>query len=443
VINLKLTFGFFISKPFEVLVKKIEPELIPFCNIIYLTAASQEDVVSAYKAYENQVDGFMFSGMLTYTFLLEKIASPNKPCFCIDETQIDIKEIFLNLLVKDRNFDFSRIFVDSATKENQYLGIKEILVNGPFPIFNEIPYNDAVSFELEMKARHRELHDKKMVDLSITRLGHCLEELQTYGIPCIYAYPPESYMINFFMKAINEINLSKTEKQILGTIIIFPESDSKLVTDYTRDVHMLKFCELITTYAQVAGYDFTLQEKDSYIEVLTHYRDIAKITDDFQTCDLKIYLEEKSGEHVNIGFGTGHNIYKARLNAHEAVKISKQKADGPYYLSYEDKIIGPLSGNIQSYVTKPSPQFLAWSKKLHVNHVNLQKIIAFTKVSGTTKVTSDSLAEYLSISLRSANRLLTKIYDNNGAVTYLENIDGRPGRPKKYFDLTFIKNIND
>ncbi len=440
---MKITFGFFVSKPIESFIKKIELELSAYCDIIYLPAVKQNDISSTYHSYKSKVDGFVFSGSLMYYLFLEKNPSPNKPCFYLDELKTDIKDIFLKLLLKNRTFDFSRTFIDMATGSNQYLGIKEILRDNPLPYFNEFDYEDPVSFERKIIDRHIELHKAGLIDLSITRLGNCLDELESHGIPYIYAYPPLGYTINFFMKAINQINLSKAKNQILGTIVITLENTENMTTSYSNKIQLLNCCNLITTYAQLHGYDFTLYEEEPYIEILTHLKDISKITKNFKICHIKKYIEETLGKNIILGLGTGHNIYKARHNAYEAAKISIHKGEGPFYISYDDKIMGPLSGKVQIYDTTPSPKLLTWSKKLHVDHVNLQKIIAFTKMSETTNVTSDALAEYLNISLRSANRLLTKISENQGAITYYQNIDGRPGRPKKCFNLTFIDKLGD
>jgi len=420
--------------------KNIEHELRPFCKIIYLHASVDDDIISTYHKYENKVDGFIFSGRLIYYLLLESIPLPNKPCFYLDNSMTDIKDIFLNLIMNDRNFDFSRLCIDMATDLNDFLGIKDILSEDQLPYFNDIDYEGVTACEQLVLDRHIDLHKAGLIDISITRMGNYLDVLETHNIPYIYACPSISYTTSFFMKAIYQINLSKTQNQIMGAIYITLD-DTDTCTGHSNTIHLSKLCILITTYSQIHGYDFTLQEYDSHIEVLTHYRDIAKITEEFTTCTIQTYLEEHSDKHIVLGLGTGHNIYKAKLHAQEATKISKQTNEGPFYISNDDDVIGPLMGLTKIYNSSPSQQLLAKSKELHVDPINLQKIVAFTEMIESTTVTSDILAEYLNISLRSANRLLTKISENKGASTYYQNIDGKPGRPKKYFDLKFTNEI--
>jgi predicted ArsR family transcriptional regulator len=67
--------------------------------------------------------------------------------------------------------------------------------------------------------------------------------------------------------------------------------------------------------------------------------------------------------------------------------------------------------------------------------VSLQKIVSYTRMSRSARVSADELARHLGITLRSANRLLSKIEANGGASCYIESLKGGRGRPKKCYNL--------
>ena len=218
-----ITIGFITSTPIEKHFKKIESELTPFCQIIYLNIDNEVGIVEQYNAYEASVDAFIFSGRLVYYSLLEKIASPNRPCYYFDESQVDIHRIFLELLLDNRQFDFSRLYIDVAAKGNDYLGIKGILGNETLPYFTEYDYEDATSLAQKVMNRHISLFNEGKIDLSITRMGSHLDAFKSHGIPYIYTYPSPDYMLNFTMKIINKIAMEKMTDRILGAIVL-PQS---------------------------------------------------------------------------------------------------------------------------------------------------------------------------------------------------------------------------
>ena len=73
-----------------------------------------------------------------------------------------------------------------------------------------------------------------------------------------------------------------------------------------------------------------------------------------------------------------------------------------------------------------------------MNNINLQKIMSYAEIMRTNKLSSEDVAQCLSITSRGANRILNKIEEHNYAQTVFEKRDAGKGRPQKYYELLFL-----
>jgi hypothetical protein len=435
---MKMSIGFIVSSPFFPILESIGAELASYCEIHFLVAEDNERVCSLYHEYKSKVDCFIVSGRLLYYAVKTKVPDPERPFYALDDQRGDLKDVFLNLLLKDRNFDLSRVFVDFAYEQNDYLGIKEWLPREQWPYFGQIDDVEIETYEQVenicrvAEKRHYELHEAGLIDLSLTRVGLLTREFDRDHIPYQYVYPSRDYIINFFLQIINAFYSKKSEDSIQGSIAIILGKE----TDAADPGLAARINELLASYVERKGYDFTTQKDDDRIFILTRHKDLADITEGFTDCGFKDRLEGVVGAKTSIGLGTGNNFFQAKLNSLQAAEISRARAGQVFFISEADKLVGPLGSKKMDEVSnKPSPELLEWSRRLHVDHVSLQKIVAYARVSQSAHISADELARHLGITTRSANRLLSKIEANGGASCYLENLTGGRGRPKKCYEL--------
>lgn len=194
----------------------------------------------------------------------------------------------------------------------------------------------------------------------------------------------------------------------------------------------------VMEYAGRRGLDFSLLRKHDTLQILTRRLDLEKLTQNFtSTSDI---LALTSLDLVQWGVGTGVNIFQAKRNAANAVNIAKH-TDGVYYISAEGTVTGPIGNNSPVYELEPSDELLLLSAAFHIDHANMQKILAYSKLSNSAAVTAGGGAEFLGVTTRSARRLLKKILDGGGASFYEETAGGR-GRPQKHYKLLFANSVN-
>ena len=288
----------------------------------------------------------------------------------------------------------------------------------------------------ELTERHIELYRSGKIDLSLTRFGLSAKELESQGIPFIYVYPSREYTVNFVLQIANAFNSRKTQDNTLGCIAIDLEGESQ------ASELLPALNDILSAYVRKYAYDITIQQDGRKIIIFTRYRDMSRMTCDFTECELKDYIERIIGLKIFLGLGVGSNFYQAKLNAIKAAEISGSRSGAVFYINEADIIVGPLSP-MGSGETRgvPSKELLDWSRKLNVDHINLQKIIAYTKIKQSARISAFELAGFLDITVRSASRLLNKMEERGGAQGYTENCRGGRGRPKKYYDIVIANQV--
>lgn len=440
---MKLNIALMITRPLYNFVMEILPELNNYCNVTILTAKSTEHAYTLYMENWQKNDVFIFSGKTLMLPAMKRVTEDAKrPYFAFDDMTGDIQDISLKLVLKNRDFDFSRTFIDIAAKVNNYLGLRELLPPDQWPYFldDTMPDSSIIINENEVSRliasvlqRHIELHRAGLIDLSITRFGVIVDELEAMGLPYVYILPTRQYIVNFFLQVINSMSLRKNQEKLIGAISIsLPQ-----VNERERDELMAQTGKSVMEFALTNGLDFTPTLEKDVLAIITHHKDLAKMTMDFSDAGFKNQFVP-SGIHVHIGLGSGQSIFQAKRNAFSALEISRNNSEKIYHVTEDNKVVGPLGQGKAAFTRIPDEDMLHVAERLKIDHVNLQKIIAFTKLSNTNNITADELADFMGVTVRTANRILTKILFAGDAHVYEENVSGGRGRPKKYYELTFL-----
>ena len=436
---MKLKIGFILSRPLVPFLNELLPNVEIYCEITQLVADHNSEVENLYKTHVDEMDCFICSGSIFYHALTKKVGFPAKPCYVIDDFEGNLNDIFLRLLLNDRQVDFKRVFIDTACPFNDYLGLKTFLKESDWPHFNSIDdkYIDIEELTNTTLAQHIKLHEEGKIDLSITRFGTIVKILDDLGYKVIYMYPPKEYLFNFIMQIVSSFHLKQSKSQLSGAVVLNIHN----VSSERREAITNELNAYFMNLAQLNGYEFIFQINYEKIEILTLYRDLEILTKGFtDSTVLKTFIDPYE-EKIMIGIGTGKNIYSAKVNAYKALDYSNNSSD-LYFVNEENTLLGPIGADDSISIDSiPNERLQYFSNKFHVDHMNLQKIVALTKLKDTTKITGSELADYLKITLRSANRLINRIEEHGGAKCYTEKRGEGRGRPKRYCEMIFIKDL--
>ena len=438
---MKIKIGFITSEPFVPFIEPLRPDIENYCDFNILTIKHFIDVVECYDIFSAQkMDCIILSGQTLYHLLEQKRGTPEIPCYSLDETQGDFKSIFLDLLLENRQFDFRRVYLDFAMPINDFQGIKELLPEDQWPFFNDQRSDDLVTFIDQTYEKHLQLHQTKAIDVSITRFGTFCADLDTFGYRNIYVFPPKVYFFNFIIQVINAVQQKSSQDQLPSCIkIMFGTVDETKHFEIVSEIENYFKNDVISQ-----KYNLNIQPYEDHIEIVTTFNYLDEITDGMRDTHFFDDLMKICPMIFAIGLGTGINIFSARENASKSVHFSFDHPKDIYFVNQSNIRFGPVgSEDRMKVIGKPNSQLLILSERFGINHIHLQKIISLTQLMQSSLVTGSQLSEYLGVTTRSANRFLKQIEDAGGAYSYHEKITEGRGRPVKYYELSFIKDLRN
>lgn len=416
----------------------IDAEMKKECNITYLQYSSVENLKKVYKENISHFDAFIFSGSYPYDIINQSLLKDNqKPHAYFDLSDRDYYKALAKLSISSKRIDFSRVFIETPDIE---IDFNDIFNNENMPIISSpVPqgiYIDSLN-ELYEKAInfYIDLWKENKIDLVITRYSNLTSLLKSADIPFFYLSASRESMLEVFYKLLTELYLEQDENKTTSFCLISAESGS------FSNVQKQKVKDILLQCNKVFGMNFIVQQTDNYFELTTSTAVFKNISNNYTICPVTAYLRENLTFPFCIGWGSAVNTVNAYQNAIRALKESKISINHPAFLvTADNKIIGPLSSKKRiTYDDTPDERMIAISKKTGLTPLYLQKILSVLSQKENDDISAEELAYYLSITTRSASRLLVKLVDSGAAnVSYNRQLNLR-GRPAKIYSIDFTK----
>ena len=241
----------------------------------------------------------------------------------------------------------------------------------------------------------------------LTRISNMVKFLKNEKISFDFLFPSEENIKNIVLEVIKDIKILKSEKKqiIFGKLLL-----NEVSADIEEEIHSVS--------------------KNCIVKILDKSIEILMIYEDFINSNIALNLKKKLKMNFFSGWGKGNNINEARYNAEKAYKKSKEtNFEVVYLVSTNSEIILSEIDDEK----KKNIEIIEKLKELNITKQNSEKLIELFR--SKEKVSCASLATYLDISERTANRLLLKLEENNLAISDLVKINR--GRPKKLYKFSF------
>lgn len=411
--------------------RAIEEEMRSVCQFRFLTISNFRETKDVYLKNLGLVDGFVISGRLLYESIDKESLDTKVPTHILQDNENLLYRELFRLLVTEPELDISRIYVDYAYIIDSFSEFQKYLTHEGKPIDS----NDFFERVDTMLENHITLWEEKKTDLSITAFGHFVPELKKHGVRYILIRPTLENVKETITEIINEITILKLKNQRAVVACLSMET---VQTPAIEQLQELK--ELVSKFLLSVNLADTAQISEGYVRLYTTYGSFMKITSDAHNCTLLEYLDESVSETVKIGWGSGHEYYQANENATKAYRQAKAFTGScSFFINEDQKVIGPMkSMNVIQFSEQGDPEIIALAKSMGINNINLQKIISYAEIMRTNKLSSEDVAQCLSMTVRGANRILNKIEEKNYVQTVFEKRDNSKGRPKKYYELLFL-----
>ena len=379
--------------------KDIESEVkYIFYNNLY-------DLENLYLKNAQKYDGIITSGPIGYEIIKNSVELLT-PLYHFDISKGDLYKYLFNILKENPKIDFSRVYIDFISPEKKEYWFQDIFKKEEEPIFYKINFSNKNLYET-LKNNYTNLKNNKKMDIVLTRISNMVEFLKNEKISFDFLFPSEENIKNTVLEVIKDIKNLKSEKKqiIFGKLLL-----NEISADIEEEIHSIS--------------------KNCIVKILDKSIEILMIYEDFINSNIALNLKKKLKMNFFSGWGKGNNINEARYNAEKAYKKSKEtNFEVVYLVSTNSEIILSEIDDEK----KKNIEIIEKLKELNITKQNSEKLIELFR--SKEKVSCASLAAYLDISERTANRLLLKLEENNLAISNLIKISR--GRPKKLYQLLF------
>ncbi len=385
-------------------------------------------------------DGFVTSGPIPRQVLLKKFPHNTKPILPLDADRLSFYELFINLIYKYQDLEFRRAYIDFYELGDNPHSFAHYLSTGTldemFDNFNnklsQMSLKELEQLEKQLISKHIKLYRDGEVDFTVTRFGSILTELRRNPSECYFALPRIEHIQRDLEYMIDRISLSKMQENLPGVIWLTMPKEEPDTALWSKQVS-----KLLGEYNQEMFCDFVMQVVGDTIELLTTLKTIEAITSGFTQCGLKGYLCGKSSYDVHIGYGIGKDISTAMLNAKRANRESQLSSIASSFLMNERaEMIGPLgSKDVLVVPNDVTPYVEMISKKAGLSTLTIQKLISAMQHLKTDILTPTALAQALNITVRSANRFLKKLVENQQATVLYDRQNSSKGRPERVYKI--------
>ena len=383
-------------------------EVLTFeCQFHYHSYDKLEEILELYKTNASNWDGIIFSGALSYEFFSEQIQDAGLP---LKYLEIDPHFFFghlIKFLTEHPDSSLSRVYIDFIGEFNEFLGLNDFIAPKQFPISpKSFIYNDSL-YEITLEDIKKHWLDQK-IDIVFTRITNNISKFIELGIPYVHIYPSPKAIREMFQRSIDEMTLFYLENNQLAVAhidLMFNEatkSDFRLAEYFEVTMH-----KCLVDFRIRQSMSFNIQKLTYGYEISFSKKEIGTPQDHFDFPLLK-YLEAHYPEAFNMGIGIGSNIEEGRLHAIEALADARHfGVRCGFVVDQSSRAWGPI-GHKNCIEYRPLPdQIETLSKQLRISSKNLERLIAYSKKMPV--MTSDQVAESLNITIRSANRILSRL----------------------------------
>lgn len=375
------------------------------CEVKYIFYNNLYDLENLYLKNAQKYDGIITSGPIGYEIIKNSVELLT-PLYHFDISKGDLYKYLFNILKENPKIDFSRVYIDFISPEKKEYWFQDIFKKEEEPIFYKINFSNKNLYET-LKNNYTNLKNNKKMDIVLTRISNMVEFLKNEKISFDFLFPSEENIKNTVLEVIKDIKILKSEKKqiIFGKLLL-----NEISADIEEEIHSIS--------------------KNCIVKILDKNMEILMIYEDFINSNIALNLKKKLKMNFFSGWGKGNNINEARYNAEKAYKKSKEtNFEVVYLVSTNSEIILSEIDDEK----KKNIEIIEKLKELNITKQNSEKLIELFR--SKEKVSCASLATYLDISERTANRLLVKLEENNLAISNLIKISR--GRPKKLYQLLF------
>ena len=417
------------------LIKEVGKEYAKRVIMTTLTYNKPTEVPQLMKEIVDIPDAWLFSGQVPYYYAADSQIT-TKPLFYIPHTGSSLYRVLLQIACVEE-LDFDSISFDLLSRTE----IEDTFADIPMQVKNIYikEFADIISAE-DLVAYHYDLWKNGKTRAAVTTLQSAYAELKKKKMPVFRIWPLRDNIRTTLKLAIQTVEAAAFKESQIAVQHIAIDDYSTVVKEARSSYEMRRLeaalYTILINYTEMVKGSINVHGHGQY-SIYSTRGAIEQITDKFTVMPIKEDMIKALAVPVSGGIGFGMTAHAAEENAYKAMGFARHNGKGNWMVVSDDGTVsGPLS----------SPSYLQYS--LRMNHAECKKIAQKLGVSGTTinrllvslnhmdreAVGAEELATHLSLTTRSARRLLAALVDNNLAVVSCQETLHK-GRPRNLYRL--------
>lgn len=420
-------------------IMEIDEKMRKNCGITYLIYTSLDHLKALYSENAEKYDAFLFSGFYPRDYLEScAMIDGTTPHACFELADRDYYRALAKVAIQYPEIPFSRTAFELSYGHN--IDLHSVFLDKEMPVirpamgsgeyYESLPDMYDIFYDY-----YKNLREKKEIELVVTTLSSLITRLEQIGIRCEYIAPSKESMMETFYSLLIRLEKNQISETATAFCLITPQEE---VFSESRQAALT---DALSQYNRIYGINFIINSGSEYFELTTTAGDLKAITKNFTACPVTSYLRETLNFPVCVGWGSNKNIIMAYRNAQRAVKESRFCTGHPAFVVLGDnQVIGPLSTKRRiRYTDSPDNQVTEISRKVSLSPLCIRKLISILNQRKSNTISSEELAYFLNVTVRSASRILSKLAESGAAqVSYNRQINLR-GRPAKIYTIDFSR----
>lgn len=424
-------------------IKTIIAEKFEDTQVIGIPLSSDEEVGEAKRQLEMTLpacNGVLYTRQDPYRLMISRVKHGDVPVRYVD---IDTSNFIHSLMEASYHYraDICRVSVDTLGFETVTRAYESLHIPAESTHFRIISVDTASSHFVNAVAQtHRENYLSGKYSVCVTNIRNVWDTLRGENIPCVLMTPSRDSYIHEIRRLMISYQLKRSDEGNLAIMSLTARRTDAYIAQTTLVQNVLdrnRVNELVAYFTQrLDGACIDNGNGDYYI--FCEYGNLARETDNFTKLDLMDSVFLNTPYALSVGIGIGKNMRGALANSAVGMRRAvNQSGNRAYIVRSAGHIIGPIE---PSEITKSGNALFDRRLMLAANTCGMAintvcRIDAFVRQNGSPSFTVRELARALSISSRTAARMVAKLERKGYAAEVGKVVTGDKGRPTRVFRL--------
>jgi len=403
-------------------------ERFPLLNLLplpYDTESATLDMVE--QALAEKAQAFLFTGFLPY--YLATTGGLSHPAFYYPIADNSLVPLLFHLKVH-HGIDVEALSLDTLRREEIVRVYRELDLSSDKLFVNS---HGLTEFNLEQYVDfHRSLYLAGQTVGGITAVNSVYQILREQNVAIFRVVPNQVTMERTLLLATTfaDGEMAK-ESQLIFQLI---STDLDEVGDKSKRAGLK---ERLEDYARKQQGALMVTDQQEFI-VLINQRVFKKYSNFYESIPFLDAIQNGLGIKLYMGIGMGHTARQALEHSRGALKLARTRSESNAFIIQDEKVvIGPIhfrNERPEVYQLSSSDAALCeLSQKTQLSVSTLTKLQHVLEDMDRDSITSKIISDSLKVSLRTANRILSKLAAAGVAVEVgVEDAIGR-GRPRRIY----------